>query len=161
MDENLARWIFASVATHFATTASGLSLPYWVDGVDERDEDTMRVDHVECRVTGPFTKEVSNGYYKVDVGINFLFTKQMGLAGADAYDIVRWTGKFHSVMLDPVPIYKYGPGVSDDDSLIGCLVVKKDRNEAVRIFHFGQIGKEDRLKQAEADALYGMDITTI
>jgi len=161
MDENLARWIFASVAKHFATTASGLSLPYFVEGIDERDETTMRVDHVECRVMGPFIKETSRNWHTVDVGINFLFTKQMDIAGADAYDIVRWTGKFMNVMLAPVPVYKYGPGVDDDDSLVGCLVVKKQRNEAVRIYHFGQISKEDRIRQSEVDALYGMELTTI
>lgn len=161
MDENLARWIFASVANHFQSVASGLLLPYFVEGVDERDGDTMRVDHVECRVTGPFIKEVSNNWHTVDVGINFLFMKQMSIAGADAYDIVRWTGKFMNVMLEPVPIYKYGPDLGDDDSLIGCLVVKKSRNEAVRIYHFGQISKEDRIRQSEIDALYGMELTTI
>jgi len=161
MDENLARWIFTSVAFHFKSVASGLALPYFVDGVHERDEDTQREDHVECRVTGPFIKEHSKGWYTADVGINFFFTKQMAIAGADAYDIVRWSGAFQTVMLEPVPLYKYGPSVGDDDSFIGCLRVKKDRNEAVRIYHFGQISKEDRLKQSEVDALYGMDLTSI
>lgn len=161
MDENLARWIFASIAFHFKSVASGLSLPYLVEGIDERNDDTMRADHVECRVTGPFIKETSNNWFMVDVGVNFLLTKQMAIAGADAYDIVRWTGKFQSVMLEPIPIYKYGPGVGDDDSLIGCLIVKKNRNEAVRIYHFGEISKDDRLRQSEVDALYGMDLTTI
>ena len=161
MDENLARWIFASVANHFSSVASGLSLPYFVEGVDERDETTMRVDHVECRVTGPFIKEASRDWYTIDVGINFLFTKQMDVSGADAYDIVRWTGKFMNIMLDPVPIYKYGPGAGDNGSLIGCLIVKKNRNEAVRIYHFGQISKEDRIRQSEVDALYGMELTSV
>lgn len=161
MDENLARWIFASIASHFVSVASGLSLPYFVEGLDERDETTMRVDHVELRVTGPFIKEVSNNWHTVDVGINFLMTKQMDISGADAYDIIRWTGKFMSVMLEPVPIYKKGSGVGDDGSLIGCLVVKKSKNEAVRIYHFGQISMEDRIRQSEVDALYGMELTTI
>ena len=85
----------------------------------------------------------------------------MDIAGADAYDIVRWTGKFQNVMLEPIPIYKNGPGAGDDSSLIDCLVVKKNRNEAVRIYHFGQISKEDRIRQSEVDALYGMELTSI
>lgn len=160
MDENLARWIFASIAFHFKSVASGLNLPYFVEGVDERDESTMRVDHAELRVTGPFIKEISKGYYTVDVGVNFLLTQRMAIAGADAYAIVRWCGEFQHTMLEPVPIYKYGPdtlGV-DDGSLIGCLVVKKGPNEAVRVFHFGQISKEDRIRQSEVDALYGMEL---
>jgi len=160
MDENLARWILASIADHFQSVASGLSLPYFVDGIDERDESTMRASHVELRVTGPFIKEVSNNYFMVDVYINFYLTKQMAIAGADAYDIIRWAGKFQDVMLLPVPIYKFGSGAGDDGSLVGCLVVKKGKNEAVRIYHYGQISKDDRVRQSEVDALFGMELTT-
>jgi len=160
MDENLARWIFASIAKHFEPVASGLTLPYFVDGVDERDETTMRVSHAELRVTGPFVKEISNGYHSVDVGINILLTQQMDIAGADSYSIVRWAGQFQNTMLAPIPIYKYGTGAGDDDSLVGCIVVKKGKNEAVRVYHFGQISKDDRIKQSEVDALYGMDLTS-
>lgn len=158
MDENLARWIFASVAKHFATTASGLSLPYFVEGIDERDETTMRVDHVELRVTGPFIREFSNGYYKAQVAVNALFTKQMAIAGADAYDIVRWCGKFQTEMLSPIPVYRYGTGVDDDKSLVGCLVNGGSKDDMVRVYHFGQVNKEDRVRQSEVDALYGMEI---
>jgi hypothetical protein len=158
MDENLARWIFASVASHFESVASGLSLPYFVEGVDERDDPTMRASHAEMRVTGPFIKEISSGYFTTEVGINVLLTQQMALSGAGAYDIVQWAGKFQDIMLDPVPVYKYGPSAGDDDSLVGCLIVKKTRNDAVRVYHFGQISREDRIRQSEVDAVYGMDL---
>jgi len=160
MDSNLARWIFQSIASHFKSVADGISLPYFVEGVDERSDDTMRVSHVELRVTGPVLKEVSNGYYNVDVVINFLFTKNMDSEGA-AFDIIQWTGVFANAMLDPVPIYKKGTGPEDDeDVLIGCLQVKKGRNEAVRIYHFGQVDRDTRVRQSEVDALYGMNYST-
>jgi hypothetical protein len=160
MDKNLARWIFQSVAVHFQSTASGLSLPYYVEGIDEIDDDIMRADHVELRVTGPTIKEVSNGYFTIDVVINFLFTKTMEARDADAYSMMTWTGEFANVMLDPIAIYKLGTGVDDDGSLIGCLEVKKGSNEAVRIWHFGQLDRETRVNQSICDALYGMDYTT-
>jgi len=158
MNENLARWIFQSIAKQFATTASGLSLPYFVEGVDERSEDEMRADHVELRVTGPVFKEVSHNYWTVQVTINFLFTKQMTMSGADAFDIIQWTGVFSDEMLNPVPIYKLGTGADDDDSLVGCLQVKKGRNDAVRVYHFGQLKPDVRVRMSEVDAVYGMDL---
>lgn len=157
MDENLARWIFASVAKHFESTASGLSLPYFVEGVDERTDDEMRADHVELRVTGPFIKEVSHNYWTVDVVVNFLFTSQMNLSGADAYNIVRWCGKFQNIMLDPIPVYKFG---DEPSTLVGCLVNKNNSAEAVRVYHFGQLDKDNRIRQSEVDALYGMTLKT-
>lgn len=158
MDENLARWIFASIAKHFSTVASGLSLPYFVEGIDERDDATMRENHVELRITGPFIREYGKDYYKVSVPVNVLFTEQMAIAGADAYNIVRWCGKFQSVMLEPVPVYKYGSGVPDDGTLVGCLTPTGSPDNMARVYHFGQVSKEDRIRQSEVDVLYWMEI---
>ena len=160
MDKNLARWIFQSIAKHFVSVASGLSLPYFVEGIDERSDDTMRVNHVELRVTGPVLKEISNGYYTVNTVINFLFTKNMDEVSADAFDLIQWTGAFAEEMLKPIPIYKKGTGVEDDGTLIGCLQVNKGRNDAVRVYHFGQIDKDTRIRQSEVDAVFSMDYTT-
>jgi len=159
MDENLARWIFQSIASHFVSTANGISLPYFVEGIDERSVEDMRADHVELRVTGPTIKEVSNGYYNIDVIINFLFTKQMDIGGADAFDLIQWSGVFANEMLGQVPIYKKGSNPQDDGSLVGCLIIKKDRNEAVRVYHFGQVNKDIRVRQSEVDAVYGMTLS--
>ena len=157
MDKNLARWIFQSLASHFKSVADGISLLYFVEGIDERSNDTMQENHVELRVSGPELKEVSNGYYNVKVIVNFLFTKNMNEVSADAFDIIQWTGVFADVMLRPIPIYKKGEGAEDDGALIGCLQVHKGRNEAVRVFHFGQLDKDTRIRQSEMDALYGMN----
>lgn len=157
MNENLARWIFASVAKHFESVATGLNLPYFVEGVDERTDEEMRADHVELRLTGPFVKEASRNYWIIDVHINFLFTSQMALGGADAYNIQRWCGKFQEVMLDPIPVFQYG---DSPDTFVGCLKPKTKSSDAVRVYHFGQLSKDDRIRQSEVDALYGMELST-
>lgn len=157
MDKNLARWIFQSLASHFKSVADGISLLYFVEGIDERSNDTMQENHVELRVSGPELKEVSKGYYSVKVIVNFLFIKNMDEVGADAFDLIQWTGVFANAMLQPIPIYKKGEGAEDDETLIGCLQVHKGRNEAVRIFHFGQLDKDTRIRQSEMDALYDMN----
>lgn len=161
MDKNLARWIFQSIASHFVATANGISLPYFVEGIDERSPATMRESHVELRVTGPDIKEVANGQYDIKCVINFLFTKNMDEVSADAFDLIQWTGVFADVMLEPIPIYKKGVGPEDDeDTLIGCLRVHKGKNEAVRTYHFGQLDKDTRVRMSELDAVYGMTYTT-
>jgi hypothetical protein len=157
MDKNLARWIFQSLASHFKSVADGITLLYFVEGIDERSNDTMQENHVELRVTGPELKEVSKGYYNVKVVVNFLFTKNMDEVGADAFDLIQWTGVFADEMLEPIPIYKKGSGVEDDGALVGCLQVHKGRNDAVRVFHFGQLDKDTRIRQSEVDAMYGMN----
>jgi len=156
--KNLSRWIFASAASHFAPVTASLSLPYFVEGVHERDDDTMKHSHVEMRVTGPNIKELSNGYYHVEAVINILLTSHMDMSG-DGYDIIQWAGVFQDEMLPPIPIYKLGDGVDDDDSLVGCLRIKKNKEDSVKVYHFGQLSGVDRIRQSEVDGVYGMELT--
>jgi hypothetical protein len=159
VDENLARWTFQSIVKHFVSTANGLSLPYFVEGVDERSDADMRANHVELRITGPEVKELSKEYYHVTAVINFLFTQQMDISGADAYAIMRWTGKFASVMMEPITVYKLGTGANDSpNTIVGCLRVDKGKNEKVRIFHFGQIKPDTRVRLSVCDAVYSMEL---
>jgi hypothetical protein len=160
MDENLARWIFISVAKHFEPVASGLSLPYLVEGITERTEDEIWEDHVEMRMTGPFIKEQSRDFYTVEVAINFLFTALMDMDGADAYRHLKWLGEFQKEMLEPIPIYRFGVEVADDQTLIDCLRVKKNAADAVRSYLFGQISKDVRITQAELDAMYELTLSS-
>jgi surface protein len=159
MDKNLPRWIFQSVAEYFRPVAEDLSLPYFVEGIDERSEETMHSNHVELRVTGPTLKEVSNGYYTVDVVINFIFTKAMDPVDNNAYDLIQWTGVFADEMLLPIPVYKKGMGLEDNGTLLGCLQIGKGKNEAARIYHFGQLDKDTAVRQSEVDAVFTMDYT--
>lgn len=154
MDENLARWLFLSIAKHFDPVVTGIGIPYYIEGVMERSDDTMREDHIELRVTGPDIKE-TNGKHEVRISINFLCTALMDMAGADTWRIVQWTGVLQNEMLQPIPIYRYGTGGDDDQSLIGCLRVDNNR---VNVYHFGQLDKDTRVRQSEVDASFSMDV---
>jgi len=156
MDKNLTRWIFQSIAKHFKSVADGLALPYFVEGVDERSEADMREDHVELRVTGPVLKELSKGYWHIKATVNFLLTQRMRMSGADAFSIIQWAGEFADAMTKPIPIYKLGTSVEDTGELIGCLQVRKNRADAVHVYHFGQIKTDIRVRFSEVDALYEM-----
>jgi len=156
MDVNLARWILASVATYFKTVADALSLAYFVEGVDERAPDTMRVQRVELRVNGPFVREISHDYWRAHVDINALLVDFMDMSTENAYDLNQWGGEFLAAMLEPIPIYKLGEGAGDDEALIGCLTPRRGTSEPARLIHFGQISKEDRIRQAAVDGRFEM-----
>lgn len=156
LNENLARWVFASISVYFKNIADGLSLPLLVEGVDEREPETMREDHAELRVNGPFVREVSQGCWRTWTDINILLTNRMMMSQEDAYGIARWGGKFSQAMTERIPVYKYGPAVGDDGSLVDCLTQRKGRAESIRLVHFGQISREDRIRQAMVDGRYEM-----
>jgi hypothetical protein len=152
--DNVARWIFSSVAAHFAPVASSIPLLYHVEGVDERGDEVSRNDSVELRLTGPNIKEV-NGRYHSSTEINVLLTNYMKML-EDTYSLVDWTGKFQAEMMERIPIYKLGSGTFDDGSLLGCLL--PDSKRGVKAFYFGQIDKVDRIRQSEVDGLYTMEL---
>jgi len=156
LDADLARWVFASIAVHFKTIADGLNLPLLVEGVDERESEIMREDHVELRISGPFVKEISHGYWRTQTDINILLMNRMAMSTEDAYGIARWGGKITQAMAERIPIYKYGSDVGDDESLIGCLTQRIGKSESVRLVHFGQIDRTDRIRQSVVDGRYEM-----
>ena len=151
--KNLPRWLFASLAKHLKDIADTNSIPFFVEGVYERESDFMEVSHAEFRVTGPNITEVSNGYYNVNIVANLLLTSIME-SEPTAYTIVQWGGIFQEALLDPIPIYKLGVGADDTGALIGCLQIKK----AASLYHFGQISKTDRIRQSEVDAVLEMEV---
>ncbi|KPK52074.1 MAG: hypothetical protein AMS22_09865 [Thiotrichales bacterium SG8_50] len=156
MNENLARWTAASINVYFKTVADTIGLTYFVEGVDERDSGTMLAEHAELRLSGPFIREVSNGYWRIHVDVNVMLTDQMKMSTEGAYDIHDWGGAFLAAMLEPIPVYRLGAGVEDDDSLIGCLTQRKGFSEPVRLIHFGQVSREDRIRQAVVDGRFEM-----
>ena len=56
-DANWPRWIQASVREHFKTAADAISIPFIMDGIDERTTGLqLREDNVRLHV--PFSREV-------------------------------------------------------------------------------------------------------
>jgi hypothetical protein len=155
---NWPRWIRASINDYFAGIATTRELPFLVEGIDETESETIRAtNHVELRVGGPSTISRS-GDFHLRVGINLLFTGIMGEQLENPYDIIEHVAAFQVAMHDPIPIYKYGEGPDDDGSHLGCLALVSGRNELVESYDFGQVGKEERVRQLMLDARYYIDL---
>ena len=155
------RWIFASTADYFKQVSAGIERPILTEGIDEREAEKMRAnDHVEFRVNGPAVTELSRGYFQLDVDVNLLLTSMMGGQTRNAYDIVQQAGVFLQAAAGPIPIFKWGDGPDDDESLLGCLTLRSGKRDAVRVIHFGQISRDDRLRQSAVDARYQLFLST-
>ena len=155
---NWARWICASINDYFHQLSTDRSLPLLVEGIDETEAETIRAtNHVELRVGGPSAKSRS-GDFHLRVTINLLFTSIMGEQRENPYTIIEHVAAFQAAMHDPIPVYKYGTGVDDDGSHLGCLALVSGRNELVELYDFGQVGKEERVRQLMLDARYYIDL---
>lgn len=155
---NWARWVYASLADYLREVATEANLPNIIESLDERDDVFMgSTDRAEIRINGPFTNELSRGYYQMHVDANVLLTSRYDGAEKHGYELHRFLGLFHAAMDAVIPIFKVGllPG-DDEDVQIGCLSPKAGRNDAVRVLHFGQIVPTEHLKQGMVDARYEM-----
>lgn len=162
-DPNWARYVFASVADFLVATAKGNSLPVIVEGLDERTSGYMEsTDRAEIRINGPFSQELSAGCFRLWVDVNVLLTSRMDGA-KNGYSLQRYAGIFQAAMDHSIPVWNYGdqPGDFDpNDSAtqihLGCLSPRTGTSESVKVLHFGQVEKTDRVKQSIVDARYVM-----
>ena len=154
VNPNWARWSFASVATLLKKIAREAGIPALVEGLDERTTEFMEApQRVEIRMSGPYSREMSKDYYEVSLDINVLFTSRYEING-NQYDILVAVGKFHEALDHPIPLQRLGKEPGDDGSLVDCYIPRPGRNNAVRVFHFGQTDQTDRQKQVMIDARY-------
>jgi hypothetical protein len=126
-----------------------------VEGLDERTTAFMdATDRVEIRISGPFTRDLSNDYYELAVDANALFVSRYE-DGKNKYDILNVIGIFQAAMDAPIPIFTFGNQPGDDGTVcIGVMEPRKNRGEAVRVMHFGQADLTNRIKQSLVDARY-------
>lgn len=158
-DRNWPRWVQASVADHFKQVCTAQGFPALVEGIDERTTAFMESpDRIEIRVNGPFIKELSAGYWQFLVDANILISSHMGGALPNAYFGTEMTGYMAQAASQPISVFKYGTGVDDDQSLIGCLTLRRGNDESIKVYHFGEINREDRLRQFGVDVSLEMNI---
>lgn len=154
LNENWARWVFASIAYYLKQVAEGESIPALVDGLDERADEFLNAPHrVEIRINGPFIQAYQSEY-RLWADANVLLTSVMDEARHTMY---RLAGKFQASMAGPIPVLDYGDQPGDTgELLIGCLRLRGRDADGVELFNFGQVEKNDRVKQAIVNARYEM-----
>lgn len=155
------RWINSSIAQHLLTTvATPASLPFLVEGLDDRTQAFEEApDRAECRINGPWVSELSHGYWRVWVDINIMLLSNMDGEAKNVFRVEELAGEFLSAMGTSISTFRTGTLAQDpvnDGSLLGCLHPRSGKNESVRVIHFGQLSKTERLRQAEVDGRYVM-----
>lgn len=164
---NWARWIFASLADYLKKTITECEVvelrvvPVLIEGVDDRTDAVMQAtDHVEIAVTGPFSRELSHDYYELKVGVRVLIQSRMDNPPKNRYAPQQIAGVYHEALDAVIAVYRYGNNPGDDQSQLGCLSPLNGRNDAVRVFNFGQMNPTDRLRQSMVDCWYVMELTS-
>lgn len=149
LDENIIRWINASINKFFEDRRSTIKL--YVEG--EKIDLNSFQSWAELRLTGPRYKELSKGCYSYEVDINLLISQKSDLE--DTYAIHKKVGIFAKAINNQIPVYKYG---DDDDSLIGCLILRDDVPRSVDIVQWGILDASSDIYQTSIDGFFRMEI---
>lgn len=154
LDQNLPRWIFASVSKHFDARRQGI--PMFIEG--QLRKTRAEEDFIELRVDGPYYTEISKGFWNVYIEINVLV--QAAQDQADYHRIHKLVGVVAAAFTQVISILKLGDNVGDDDSLVACLKLlgDKEKRERIQISHFGQVEPETGIFQATVEAHYEAQI---
>ena len=158
------RWIFASLAAYFEQVAESQSLPVLVETRDICSKDFINAgDRVEVRITGPFIRELSKGFYQVFVDVSIFLISRLD-ARKNSYDLMKYAGVFQEAMNAPIAVFNFGSEVGDfvdgDSSTLknlGCLEPREGKT--VSISHYGQINEVDHIRQTECECKYEMEIS--
>ncbi len=152
-NENWPRWIFASVCKHFNTLRG--DLPLFIEGQLRETEGVK--DFIELRVDGPDLTEVSKGYWRAYNEINVLV--QSAQDESDFHRIHRNVGLV-AQMFTNIQVFRYGNGVDDTSTLLGCMKLINDfkSHEKIQIAHFGKVDAATPLLQATVEGHYEMFI---
>jgi len=146
---NWSRWIFASITKHFYDNLNA-SLKVYVEGqrrVNLRDQENF----CEVRVDGPYLTEVSKGNYRIYSEVNVVVQHHM--SDSNWHTIHTNIGLVQGAFTT-IPIYKYGSGVQDDDSLLCCLELVQDARNDLETNQLGQIGPDKQLMMATIEGHY-------
>jgi len=149
------RWSVASFADHFNSAKGDYEL--YLEG-DDRDTDDLDI-FAEFRVDGPFIKNPSRNYYTLALEVNILIQAHMGLSNIYAGLIA--VGVFAAAFTNTVKAYRYGTGVNDDDTLLGCYKHMNSRNnDSIDVGQFGIIRPDTRIRQYTLEGHYLMELYT-
>ncbi len=151
---NWVRWIRASVNQHFHTIVQPSGLMLLFEGTDRRTEDQR--DASELRLDGPKINEISKGYWRFDIVIDVLI--KSALSDQNIYTIERDQGNVLAAFTTSISVFKYGDGIDDDQTYLGCLVLCPDYGEAIIVTNFGQVQNEVRVRQSTVEATYRMEL---
>lgn len=151
--KNMSRWLRASVYDHFGTILES-DIHFYVEG--DTDDNRDFTDYVECRVDGPIFKEWSHGYFDISCEINCLVNSVVN--DNNLYGIDINVGLVEVAFSRSIPIYRYGDGDDDDQTLLGCLKLIDDRRNGLDVFHLGKMLIEAPIMRATVEGHYKMDL---
>lgn len=146
--ENLPRWLFASLSTHFLNNTSGIVTH--IDGENRLPDEGQ--DFAEFRMDGPRITELNAKEFYVWIAINILI--QHTQQDDDFHGMQRSFGSVLEAFDRDISIFKYGDGPDDDQTKLTCVRLVQRKPNDIQVNNFGIINKSLGLQQGTIEGHY-------
>lgn len=151
MNENWQRWIYASIAKHFADIFTAKKLSFLVESAPQTSD--KFTDWAEIRMTGPDWIGGTNGEWIAErVEISILV--QSKLSQKNSYILQTNIGIVCNAYSVSIPVFRLGDGQEDDEAYLTCLQLKAKGRDAVKVNQLGKVSASTQLLRATVDADY-------
>lgn len=150
--QHINRWIFASVAKHFDDRKEDIYLH--IDGMIRQTNHLP--EYAELKIDGPYTTELSRGYFHLLTEVNV--SVQAQCSETDAHNWLKLLGVINKSFTRCIPVYRYGNGVDDDNSFVGVLKLKHEFRQRTDESHFGQTKPSENIRQQQIEGHYEMHL---
>lgn len=106
--------------------------------------------YAEIRMNGPRIYEQLRDQGEIQIDIQVLCSATLT---ADLYLIDRIVGVFQ-VACTTIPVFKYGDRPNDDQSQLGCLILRSDVARPIDTIQWGQLDTTTRMTQTSIESFY-------
>lgn len=145
MDPLLPKYLIQSLAEYFRPIVSSLGIEFFVDTIDEEQDDIFQKDSCVLRMDGPILQEGSKDveWYKIEIQLLLTDIRQ---SKENAFNIYEWAGTLQKALQDPIPIFQIAEE-EIDDVLINCLAPDKSVRNNIRVVNFFAGDTDLRVRQ--------------
>lgn len=158
MNENWPRWMRASMIKWFTDAIKKKGVTSYIETNEHIDANGNYITKLqrwtEARFNGPLTTPITLSTFHHQVIVNFLVSTKLDQVNAYAHDVT--VGIVYSAFVNSIPVFKFGTGEDDDQSLLGCFQLEADNKNAIQVAHFGQIDTDVKITQSIIEAHYTM-----
>jgi len=154
MNPKMTEWLHTSIYKHFTQELkTDEGLPFVIEGIDRRVNESAEQDLVELRVDGPIFQNQGKGQYTAELFVNILIKVVMN--ETDAYRMNSLLGIAVSSLTD-LPVREW---TVSGQPMLGCLKLQQsDRNDRVRVNNYGQLDPAVRLLQGVVEGTYRIEL---
>lgn len=149
------RWVHASIAKHFETIL-GNQLHLYVEG--EKRQTENQENYCELRIDGPDSNQLSPKLFKLNVTIDALIVNIK--SDKNSHIHLDFVGLVLTTFTNAITVYRYGTGLDDDQTELGCLKLMPDASkDKVQVTRLGQTVPAELLQETSIEASYEMLIS--